>query len=111
MIRVASPLGMFFLQSGLHFGGNLFTFQFRPMIGSLRSTCTFYRLKDMELEVSRYTCRRGSMKDTVEASKSYPCLGGTYTPPPHSFCLLCFYTFSPMFHLTRTHTKVDFSRR
>ena len=112
MIRVAEPLGMFFLQSGTQstLEENLFKFQFRPMIGSLRSTCTFYRLKDMELEVSRYTYRLGSTKGMAEASKSYPCLGGTYIPPPHSFCLPCFYTFSPTFHPTHIHTKVDFSR-
>ena len=67
----------------------LFKFQFRPMIGSLRSTCTFYRPKGMGLGVSRYTYRRGSMKDTVGVGKSYPCLGDTYIQYPHSFYLLC----------------------
>ena len=59
------------------------------MIGSLRSTCTFYRLKGMGLGVASDTGRRGSMKGMAEASKSYPCLGGTYIQYPHSFYLLC----------------------
>ena len=88
----------------------LFKFQFRPMIGFLRSTCTFYRPKGMGLGVARYTYRRGSTKDTVEASKSYLYRGGRCTLSRHSFYPLYFYTFSPTFHLTRTHTKVDFSR-
>jgi len=88
----------------------LFKFQFRPMIGFLRSTCTFYRPKGVELGVARYTYRRGSTKGTVEASKSCPYLGGRCTLSRHSFYPLCFYTFSPTFHLTRTHTKVDSSR-
>ena len=79
------------------------------MIGFPRSTCTFYRPKGMGLGVASDTNRRGSTKGRVEASKSYPCLGGTYTLSPHRFYLLCFCTFSPTFHLTRTHTKVDFS--
>jgi len=58
------------------------------MIESLRSTCTFYRLKGMELGVATYTYRLGSMKDTVEASKSYPCLGGRCTLSLHNFYLL-----------------------
>ena len=82
-----------------------------PTIGFPRSTCTIYRPKGMGLGVASDTGRRGSMKDTVGVGKSYPCLGGTYTLSPHSFYLLCFYAFSPMFHLTRTHTKVYFSRR
>jgi hypothetical protein len=88
----------------------LFKFQFRPMIGSPRSTCTFYRPKGVELGVAMYTNRRGSMKDTVEARKSYLYRGGRCALSRHSFYLLCFYAFSPTFHLTRTHTKVDSSR-
>jgi len=88
----------------------LFKFQFRPMIGFLRSRCTFYRPKGMGLGVARYTYRRGSMKGRVEARKSYLYRGGRCTLSRHSFYPLCFYTFSPTFHLTRTHTKVDFSR-
>ena len=64
----------------------------------------------MEWGVARYTYRRGSTKGTVEASKSYPCLGGRCTLSRHSFYLLCFYTFSPTFHLVHIHTKVDSSR-
>jgi len=63
----------------------VFKFQFRPMIGSLRSTCTIYRLKGMGLAIARYTYRRGSMKERVEASKSCPCLGGVCTLSLHSF--------------------------
>jgi hypothetical protein len=63
----------------------VFKFQFRPMIGSPRSTCTFYHLKGTELAIARYTCRRGSTKGTVEASKSCPCLGGMCTLSLHSF--------------------------
>ena len=88
----------------------LFKFQFRPMIGSPRSRCTFYRPKGMGLGVASDMYHPGSMKERVEASKSYPCLDGTCIQYPHSFYLLCFYTFSPTFHLTRTHTKVDSSR-
>ena len=43
----------------------LFKFQFRPMIGSLRSTCTFFSRRGEELGVAMYTNRRGSMKDMV----------------------------------------------
>ena len=88
----------------------LFKFQFRPMIGSPRSRCTFYRPKGMGLGVASDMYHPGSMKGRVEASKSYPCLGGRCTLSRHSFYPLYFYTFSPTFHLTRTHTKVDFSR-
>jgi hypothetical protein len=69
--------GGFFLQSGLHFGGNVFKFQFRPMIGSLRSRCTFYRPKGKELEAASDMYHPGSMKERVEVPKSYPCLGDT----------------------------------
>jgi hypothetical protein len=59
------------------------------MIGSPRSRCTFYRPKGVELGVARYTYRRGSMKDTVGAEKSYPCLGGRCTRCRHSYYLPC----------------------
>jgi len=88
----------------------LFKFQFRPMIGFLRSRCTFYHPKGMGLGVAMYMNRRGSMKDKVEASKSYPCLGGRCTLSRHSFYPLYFYAFSPRFHLVHTHTKDDSSR-
>ena len=67
----------------------MFKFQFRPMIGSPHSRCTFYRPKGMGLEVAMYTYRRGSTKGTVEASKSYPCLGGTSILSRHSYYLSC----------------------
>ena len=88
----------------------MFKFQIRPMIGCLRSMCTFYRPKGMGLEVAMYTYRRGSTKGRVEASKSCPYLGGRCTRCRHSFYPLYFYTFSPRFHPIHIHTKVDFSR-
>jgi len=89
----------------------VFILQFRPMIDFLRSTCTFYRPKGMGLGVATYTCRRESMKDTVGVGKSCLYVGGTSILSLRSFYLPCFYAFSPTFHATRTHTKVDFSRR
>ena len=67
----------------------LFKFQFRPMIGFLRSTCTFYRPKGMGLGVASDMYHPGSMKERVEASKSYPCLGGRCTLSRHSYYLPC----------------------
>jgi hypothetical protein len=55
----------------------VFKFQFRPMIGSLRSRCTFYRPKGKELEAASDMYHPGSMKERVEVPKSYPCLGDT----------------------------------
>ena len=59
------------------------------MIGFLRSRCTFYRPKGMGLEAASDMYHPGSMKDTVEVPKSYPCLGGTSILSRHSYYLSC----------------------
>jgi hypothetical protein len=47
------------------------------MIGSPRSTCTFYRPKGMGLGVANDIGHRGSMKGRVEVPRSYLYLGDT----------------------------------
>ena len=47
------------------------------MIGFLRSTCTFYRLKGKELGVANDIGHRESMKGKVEVPKNFLYLGGT----------------------------------
>lgn len=74
------------------------------MIGFLRSMCTFYRPKDMELGVAMYTRRRESTKDRVEGVKNYLCLGGMCLQYRHSFYLLYRNMFSPNYHLNDIHT-------
>jgi hypothetical protein len=106
LIRVALPLGMSFLQSGLHFGGKFIKRRFRPMIGFLRSTCTNCHLEGKIPVVAIYNGHRESMKGRVGVPRSFLYQGGTCTLFPHSFYLLCRNMFEPKFHLVKFHTTL-----
>ena len=71
---MAPPLGMIFLQSGLHFGGNCFIL---PMIGFLLSRCTTCHPKGKILVVAIYTGHQESTKGKVGVPRSFLYLGGT----------------------------------
>ena len=71
---MASPLGAGFLQSGRHFGGNLFI----PMIGFLRSNHINCHLEDGVWEVAIYIGHQGSMKGKAWVPRSYLYLHDIY---------------------------------
>ena len=78
------------------------------MIAYPRSTCTFYRLRDVELGVASYNCHRGSTKGRVEGMKSYLYLGGMSNLYQKNFYWVFFCKFVPTYHRSDIHTIIYF---